>query len=229
MPAEAGLEGGGLRHALTDAIAEAVIALSCLWFGWLNYAIASHRWAGGHSRRSGIEVSPASHPSMPDTSRTLKTLPPLERHLEAARGWLLLNAPQEAGHELDRIEERHRLDTRVLVVRAGVFQALEDWTRLVTVAQLLCDAQPQQAQWPLSLAVAVRSLYGPARAIGILMEACEQFPEEPAVYYDLACCEALTGSIKIAHGWLKEAMRLEPRIRETALKDPDLAALRTEL
>ena len=61
------------------------------------------------------------------------------------------------------------------------------------------------------------------------MEACEQFPHEPSVYYDLACCEALMGNVGLARGWLKEAMRLEPKIREDARRDPDLMALRAEL
>lgn len=158
-----------------------------------------------------------------------RLLSPFERHLEAARGWLLLALPAEAGCELDKIEDAHRVDARVLVVRAGVFQALKDWARLHAVARLLCDARPLEPQWPLSLALATRHLHGPEQAAGILMDAAQLFPHEPAVLYDLACCEALTGQIDLARGWLKEAMRLEPRIREDARRDPDLAALRAEL
>lgn len=72
----------------------------------------------------------------------------------------------------------------------------------------------------------MRHLHGPERALGILMEATEQFPDEAAVFYDLACCECLCGNLELARGWLNEAYRLAPQLGKVAKLDADLAALR---
>ena len=50
---------------------------------------------------------------------------PTERHLEAARGWLYLGLSEEAGFELDSIEQSRRLDPETLKARARVFRELK--------------------------------------------------------------------------------------------------------
>lgn len=48
------------------------------------------------------------------------------------------------------------------------------------------------------------------------MEATEQFLHEMTVYYDLACCETLSGNTDLARGWLKELFKLEPGLPSNA-------------
>ena len=57
------------------------------------------------------------------------------------------------------------------------------------------------------------------------MEASEDFPDAPVIYYDLACCEAVLGNLDAARRWL-EACKLDTGFRDNARVDPDLAALR---
>ena len=87
------------------------------------------------------------------------------------------------------------LDPDVLKARARVLQALQQWRPLRDVARMLCAALPQEPRWPLLLATATRHLYGPERALSILMEAVERFPTVSAVYHDLARSEALLGCL----------------------------------
>lgn len=154
------------------------------------------------------------------------TVTHLERHLEAARGWLLLRAPDEARRELDDLDETHRLDLEVLVLYVRIFRWLENWPRLMNVARLLYDGAHERVDGHLALAMATRHLHGPERAIGILMEATEQFPNSAEVYYNLACCEAVTGELDLARRWLEQAFKLVPGLRDVARVDVDLAALR---
>ena len=150
---------------------------------------------------------------------------PTERHLRAAQGWLDLHSPDEACRELDDIDEAHRLDLSVLVLYVKVYRWQQDWSRLMNIARLLYDGAPECLDGHLALAMATRHLRGPQFALGILMEAAEQFPKSAEVYYNLACCEALTGQTDLARGWLEEAFKLVPGLRAAARMDADLAAL----
>ena len=97
---------------------------------------------------------------------------------------------------------------------------------MLNLGCLLDDARPDHPEGQLVLAAATRHLHGPGRALGILMEATEEFPDEAAVYYDLACCEALCVNVDLARGWLNEAYRLAPELGKAARVDGDLVALR---
>ena len=149
----------------------------------------------------------------------------LERRLEAVCGWLYLGLAEEAALELDGVAWEHRLDPEVLKTHARVLQTLQRWESLRNVARMLCDALPEEPRWPILLASATRHLHGPERALGILMEAVEQFPSVPTVYYDLACCEAEGGYLDNARLWLKEAFKLNSGLRVAARADLRLAAL----
>ncbi len=49
------------------------------------------------------------------------------------------------------------------------------------------------------------------------------------LYYDLACCRALTGGLADARRLLGAAFTLRPDLREFAAEDSDLAALEGDL
>ena len=160
--------------------------------------------------------------------RALPLMNEAERHLEAAQGWLSLGAFDEAAAELDAIDEAHRLDFPVLVVRAKVFRALQSWEQLLTVGRLLSDTRPDHPAGVLAAAGATRYLRGPVRALGLYMEAVEAFPREAAAFYDLACCEVAAGNVELARMALAEAFKLMPELRAVARVDVDLAGLRGE-
>ena len=71
-----------------------------------------------------------------------------------------------------------------------------------------------------------------ARAIGgdeglaIMAEAAERFPDNFTVPYDLACMHAIAGRSDAAAKALRAAIALDPRAREMAADDDDLASLR---
>ncbi len=97
------------------------------------------------------------------------------------------------------------------------------------MALLFCEAEPDSAQGPISLAYATRRAQSLEAGLAILMDAATRFPEEPIIRYNLACYEAQLGRLDRARARLTEAMRLGPGCRELALADPDLAALHGEL
>ncbi len=52
----------------------------------------------------------------------------------------------------------------------------------------------------------------PDHALGILMDAVADYPDEARVYYNLARCECLSGNPDLGRGWLNEAYRLPPEL-----------------
>jgi hypothetical protein len=69
-----------------------------------------------------------------------------------------------------------------------------------------------------------RALGGP-EGLAILADAAQRFPGNATVPYDLACMHALAGDADLAITALADAIALEPRAREWAAEDGDLASL----
>jgi tetratricopeptide (TPR) repeat protein len=67
-----------------------------------------------------------------------------------------------------------------------------------------------------------------ARAIEIASEGLEDWPENPSLRYQLACFEALAGHREAAVRHLRIAYENNPRTREWAAGDDDLASVRDD-
>ena len=145
--------------------------------------------------------------------QTGRMLPPFERHLLAAAGYLELGLPVEAQEQLENIEPLMHGRVAVLIVRLGIFQALRAWGSMEIVAARLCEQRPDESQWPLTLAYAVRCGRSLQDAREILLTARNRFPEDAIIHYSLACNEAQLGQLSAAREHLRQACRLRRRLR----------------
>jgi tetratricopeptide (TPR) repeat protein len=68
--------------------------------------------------------------------------------------------------------------------------------------------------------------YGEAEAL--LREGLAQYPDNPSLLYDLACLDALQGRSDEALEHLRTALEAQPKFKDYAVKDPDLASLRDD-
>ena len=66
-------------------------------------------------------------------------------------------------------------------------------------------------------------------ALRLMAEAIERFPDNVGVLYSTACWEALDGRPDDAWTTLERAIELDPKAREWALRDEDLASLHERL
>lgn len=66
-------------------------------------------------------------------------------------------------------------------------------------------------------------------ALVLLAEGEERFPDHPGMLYSIACWQALAGRGDEALATLRRAAELEPRVREWAAGDDDLASVRDRL
>ena len=151
---------------------------------------------------------------------------PFERHLQAAQGFLDLGLPLEAHEELEEIEPELRHLSEVLALKVPIFQALRKWALMEVVAKELCIRQPDEPRWLLSLAEAIRRGRSLQEGMQVLVQAAMRFPEEPILFYTLACYQAQLGYLNAAKGRLADAVRLDPAFGELAQDEPDLTPLR---
>jgi tetratricopeptide (TPR) repeat protein len=66
------------------------------------------------------------------------------------------------------------------------------------------------------------------KAVEIVAEGLERFPDNPAILYNLACYEAQGGRGDDALAHLKRSVELDPKYGEFAARDEDLDSIRAE-
>jgi len=131
----------------------------------------------------------------------------------------------EADAELDRIDPFNRAAPEVLALRIAIYQGLEKWELMQEIAKRLAQFQPYHSQWAISLAFATRRANSIQAAKELLLNAEPNFPNEPAIKYNLACYFCQTGDIETAKNYLKKAFEIDLSWRIAALEDEDLKVL----
>ena len=159
--------------------------------------------------------------------------PPHTHHLNAAQGWLLFGNPGEAAVELDRLEPAVRAHPDVLEVRYDIHAQRQDWAGCFAITQQVLQQVPERAFGWIHGAYAVRRMAGgglPA-AFEALVPAATMCPQEPIVFFNLACYACQLGRPDEAMDWLRQAVKLSSRtqILEMARNDADLEPLRARL
>lgn len=143
-------------------------------------------------------------------------------HLTVAQGYAELKMFLDANEELEKMDAEVRHLPEIPAVRVEIYSGLKKWELLRVVAKKLADHDPDEVQWPISLAYATRRAESIEAAKVILLEAVERHPQEPMLHYNLACYESVLGEVEVAKARLKHALKLEPRMRMMALEDEDL-------
>ena len=146
------------------------------------------------------------------------------RSLSAAVGYAELGMFPEAEDELDSIAPNLQHLPEVLGVRMELHSKQERWDWMRELASSLMRTNPDDPQWVISYAYATRRAHCLEAARDVLRAASSKFPNEPTIHYNLACYECQLGNLETSKLYLEDAFRLHPGFRESALKDPDLAA-----
>ena len=153
--------------------------------------------------------------------------------LNAASGWLGLNAPADARAELDAIAPAQQSHPAVLETRWLVCAHEESWDDALLVAELERQAAPDDSSGWLHRAYALRRVEngGLAQAWAALLPAAAKFPAEPVIAYNLACYASQLNHLADARKWLQCAIKIggAEAIQKMALADDDLKPLWPEI
>lgn len=185
---------------------------------------AGHRTGPGYAVQGNIlaseDVVAAMEAAFVDTAGM-----PLAHRLVAA-----LEAAQAAGGDA-----RGQQSAALVVEREGA--AAERREGLDRVVDLRVDDHEQpivelrrlygiQQRWDALERAAVHHRPGEYElGAAILRESLDSLGEDAVVLYDLACFEALSGQTNQAAAHLERALELDPGLRSSAERDPDLASL----
>jgi tetratricopeptide (TPR) repeat protein len=154
---------------------------------------------------------------------------PLEQpdlqHWQAASGYAELGMFLEADTELDKIDPFNRAAPEVLATRLAIYRGLEKWELMLEIAKRLADFQPNDIQWTISIAYAIRRANSIQAAKEVLLNAESKFPKEAAIKYNLACYFCQTGDIQKARDYLQKVFEIDLNWRMAALEDEDLKVL----
>jgi hypothetical protein len=154
-------------------------------------------------------------------------------HLNAALGWLGLNAPADARAELDAIAPAQQSHPAVLEARWLICAHENNWREGLAVAERELAAAPDDSSGWLHHAYALRRVPdgGLEPAWNALLPAAEKFPEESVIPYNLACYACQRGQLDTARGWLKRAIKTggKNEVQKMALADDDLKPLWDEI
>ena len=148
-----------------------------------------------------------------------------QKHLTVAEGYVELGMFLDANAELEEIDPEVRHVLEVLVVRLRIYRGLEKWEHMQTVARKLALYDPENPNWIVSWAFATRRADSIQSAKRILLEAVEQHPKVALIHHNLACYDSVLGEIEVAKARLQHALKLDPKMRVTALDDEDLKPL----
>jgi hypothetical protein len=164
----------------------------------------------------------------------VQVLEPVDIHrLNAALGWLGLNATADARAELDAITPAQQTHPAVLAARWLLCAHQKNWRDALVVADSELAAVPDDAAGWLHRAYALRRVDGGglARAWDALLPAAEKFPTEPVIAYNLSCYACQLNDLPGSRLWLQRAVDAggKEAIRKMALEDDDLRPLWPEI
>ena len=154
--------------------------------------------------------------------------PQIHRRLAAAVGFAELSLFQDAVQELEELPDKVKEITIVLATWLEVYQRWQKWSEASSVAMRLAEMEPDESNWPLALAYAVRRSRGLVFAREILKQAGEKFPGCATIHFNLACYAAQLGYLDEARRRLRRAIQLDQGFAALAKTDPDLKPIQTD-
>lgn len=153
----------------------------------------------------------------------------IKMRLEAAEGYIELGMLDEAARELKSLPDEERMESGGLLVLLELYRAREEWGLMETVALLLLEADPNNVDRWIDVAISKRLAGKVEKARDFLIETAEFFPRTALVHYHLACCECQLGNLSSAKDHLAISKDLCLVCRVLALTDEtDLRPLWTE-
>ena len=147
--------------------------------------------------------------------------------LEAAQGWLELGNHQEANLEVEQITATLRTHPDVLEVRWKICAVGKKWKGCLQVAETLAEIAPERITAWLFLASSLHKLDLSEEACETLLSVVDDFPDNPAIAYELASLFCQSGDLREARQWLKSAFTIgdAKELRQLALSDASLKPL----
>src|SRR5260370_30589278 len=151
--------------------------------------------------------------------------PPDPKFFEAACGYAQIGMFLDANEEIEKVDPYKRTAPEIVELHGAIYRGMKKWELMAAISKRLAEFQPDDVQWMVSFAYAVRRANSIEAAKEILLEAEQKFPKEAIIKYNLACYFCQLGNLESAREYLKRTFEINPNWRLQALEDEDLKPL----
>lgn len=149
----------------------------------------------------------------------------LKKHLSYANGYRQLGMFSDAHQELAKIDPEYSGLKEVVVSNLAICSDEQDWERVSYLGKGLVEQFPDEVEWWIQWAYALRRCNSVDAAREVLEDALHRFPKEACIYYNLGCYACVDGDLDRAKIWLSQAIALEKDYKLMAMEDEDLVEL----
>ena len=174
------------------------------------------------------DIDPFSGPWNDDLSH-LPMIGSQDLNLLAAEGYFELEMYEDALEELKTADLLPENRMEVVSLRLTIFLAQKRWKEALPLAEALCDLDPEEPQFFIQYAYALRETGRIEDARHVLLDGPDELEQSALFYYNLACYEALLGEGQVALSTIQRAFHLDPDLKKIALEDPDLESIRNQI
>jgi predicted Zn-dependent protease len=145
--------------------------------------------------------------------------------LDAVDGYLCLNMPREALHELNKVSIGNQIEYPVLLARIRVLLQLKRWKDAELLSKKGAHLFPDENEFIVQRAFALHQLKRTNEALGAILSAPDWIHRTGILHYNLACYEARHGDVATARNCVDTALKLNAAFTKTVRADPDLQPL----
>ncbi|MFZ9938455.1 MAG: tetratricopeptide repeat protein [Luteolibacter sp.] len=142
--------------------------------------------------------------------------------LEPVSGYLDLGMIEDAWEELENLPPEVKTIDAVLELRILIYERLGKWELARILAESLAKKSPENPQWWIHWAYSLRREKSVSDARPVLLEAAGHHPDVALIPYNLACYQCVEGDLMGAKAFLRQAFRMDDKLKLVALADPDL-------
>jgi len=151
--------------------------------------------------------------------------PKSRRALQAAHGYHDLDMMEEAWHSLRSLTPAEREAAPALEIEVILWLKERNWTKGMEISQRLCESDPTACSGYIHQAYCLHELGQTAEARQTLLRGPKALREEAIYHYNMGCYQAQLGDLDDARRLLRRSFELDPKLSQTAKRDPDLAGL----
>ena len=152
-----------------------------------------------------------------------------DRCIAAAQGYVELGLYNEARRVLRDLPPEGLSQPEVIELGLLCYMGEKRWSEALVAAHELCTAAPNEPGGFIHAAYCLHEMDRTAEAVDVLQGGPKTLRSKPVYYYNLGCYNARLGLVDHALRFLERSFEMDKSLRRLAKKDPDLAALRSQL
>jgi tetratricopeptide (TPR) repeat protein len=150
----------------------------------------------------------------------------IQRQLDEAEGYLLLDLPHRALQILDSRTEWSNMQFEASLLRGEALLAVKQYREALKSLELAAGFRPGDPKVALALGWCYKRTNRLAQAIDSLTRSLREHPDQELLHYNLACYWSLAGNTFNALRELSTALELNSELRSLVAQEADFDRLR---